>query len=617
MTISAEFHIPSSKHIIYHFQIFCNSIQIFSKFITCLPAVVLSVKPSIPYKMRSVLLLIVITFGNLVNAQTAPNWLWAKSSVSQGGNSDYDFVQSVATDADGNVYATGFFQSDNISFGPNAFTKSGAADVFLLKYDALGNLIWAKRAGGSEADYAYSVAVDKSGYIYITGSFISPTITFGNTTLSRTHASDEAFIVKYSPQGNVLWARNSSSSSAATASGTCVTTDKAGNVYLSGYALANDVSFGNVTLNNIGATSVSFIVKYDAAGNVLWAKKPTTSGGVSISKIIVDDAGNMFITGWNHFATTVFGNITLTNPAPGADLIYVAKLDPSGNAIWAKNSQGGGTMYSWNATMDHLGNYYVGGRYEYNGDVHFDALTLHNSNKNTADGYIVKYDANGNAVWAKSITGKGLESVFGLAVDTANNVYAAGCFSMGYPTIDHDSVTIDGLSFPFPANANNPAFIAEFDPSGNLLNATTMPAGGGRQFEICIGNDNALVIGSSFESMTLSMGSTTLTRTGSCDALVAKMTFGPYTPPPAVTAGTYEVFPNPLMSSVATLKANESLTNASVTIYNQQGLIVRETKNISGREINISRDNLPAGFYFIYLKQGDKLLMTKKWLLAN
>ena len=566
--------------------------------------------------MRSVLLLIAIALGNLVHAQSVPNWLWAKNSVSQGGYSDYDFVQSVATDHDGNVYATGFFQSDNISFGPNAFAKSGAADVFLLKYDPSGNLVWAKRAGGTGSDYAYSVAVDKFGYVYITGSFQS-TIAFGSFTLTANHPADELFFVKYSPQGNVIWAKSSASSSAATASGNSIATDDAGNAYIAGYAMASDVSFDNVTLSNIGTTSVSFIVKYDVNGNVIWAKKPTTSGGVSISKILVDYAGNMFITGWNHFATTVFGNITLTNPSPGTDLIYVAKLDASGNAIWAKNSQGNGTAYSWDAAMDALGNYYVSGRFEYTSGIHFDALTINNSYKNSSDGYIVKYDANGNAIWAKSMGGKGLDAVYSLCVDSANNVYAAGCYSMGYPTIDRDSITIEGLTFPFPANGNNPSFIVKFDPSGNMLNATTLPTGGGRQFDICIDKDNALCVGSSLESATLNIGSATLTRTGSSDALVARMTFGLYTPPPAASQPNYEVFPNPLTSSVATLKSDIVLTNATVTIHNQQGRLVRETKNISGREINISRDNLPAGFYFIYLKQDDKILMTKKWLIAN
>ncbi|MBI3656974.1 MAG: SBBP repeat-containing protein [Acidobacteria bacterium] len=62
--------------------------------------------------------------------------------------------------------------------------SSGREDIFLAKYDAAGNVLWARRAGGSDDDLANGVAVDGSGNAYVTG-FFDGTATFGTTTLTK------------------------------------------------------------------------------------------------------------------------------------------------------------------------------------------------------------------------------------------------------------------------------------------------------------------------------------------------------------------------------------------------------------------------------------------------
>ena len=72
----------------------------------------------------------------------------------------------------------GFYESSTINFGSLTLTNEGNYNIFLVKYDAKGNVIWAKSAGGKKYDEATSIAVDASGNIYIAGRFDSPTIKF-------------------------------------------------------------------------------------------------------------------------------------------------------------------------------------------------------------------------------------------------------------------------------------------------------------------------------------------------------------------------------------------------------------------------------------------------------
>ena len=107
--------------------------------------------------------------------------LWAKSA---GGISD-DFGRSITTDKDGNVLVTGGFSSPTITFGNMTLTNAVFNDIFVVKYDGSGNLLWAKSAGGNGIENGQSITTDAIGNILITGIFDSPSLTFGNTTISN------------------------------------------------------------------------------------------------------------------------------------------------------------------------------------------------------------------------------------------------------------------------------------------------------------------------------------------------------------------------------------------------------------------------------------------------
>ena len=127
---------------------------------------------------KQILIYVLLTFwGSLTYSQT---WQWAKSAH---GAFD-DWGTSVAMDASGNTFFTGSFFSPSVSFGTTTLTNAGISDIFLAKYGAGGNLVWAQRIGGTEGDGGLSVAADAAGDAVITGWF-RDICSFGSTTLTN------------------------------------------------------------------------------------------------------------------------------------------------------------------------------------------------------------------------------------------------------------------------------------------------------------------------------------------------------------------------------------------------------------------------------------------------
>jgi hypothetical protein len=148
-----------------------------------------------------------------------------------------------------------------IHFGTITLTNAGYGDAFLVKYDAAGNVIWAKSAGSSGEDNATSVTNDNSGYCYIAGFFTSPVLAFGTTDLTN-HGSGthDIFATEYAPDREVVWAHGAGGTGADDAYS--VATDGSRNSFIAGYIGSPTVSFGTTTLTSHGTTDL-FVAKSD------------------------------------------------------------------------------------------------------------------------------------------------------------------------------------------------------------------------------------------------------------------------------------------------------------------------------------------------------------------
>ena len=126
------------------------------------------------------------------------NFIWAKSV----GGSNWEFGHSNTVDASGNIYTTGRLFSSTADFDPGPATFNLTAqlsDIYVLKLDSSGNFKWAVKAGGNHYEHSASIALNASGYVYVTGIYKSYLMYFGTISLTNADFSntwDDVFIAK-------------------------------------------------------------------------------------------------------------------------------------------------------------------------------------------------------------------------------------------------------------------------------------------------------------------------------------------------------------------------------------------------------------------------------------
>ena len=255
---------------------------------------------------------------------------WAKDF----GNGLLTSANSVAVDSSGNVAFGGGFEG-TLSFGGAGapLTAVGNIDVFVVELDPDGGYLWGKSFGAAgQYQELDSVAVDGAGSVVI-GGVAAGGVDFGSGPATG------YYIAKFRHSGAYAW--STAFSAVCTESSPTLAVDGQGNVVLAG-CFTGTTSFGGHPLTSRSGGD-AFVAKYDPSGMYLWsndfpAMVETGGSGSDVSSggLAIDGCGNIFILGSfgaeTGSATIDFGTGTL---ASGVDSLFLAQLDPQGNAVWA------------------------------------------------------------------------------------------------------------------------------------------------------------------------------------------------------------------------------------------------------------------------------------------
>ncbi|MES2763436.1 MAG: SBBP repeat-containing protein [Bacteroidota bacterium] len=406
------------------------------------------------------------TFVSKVDA--SGNFVWGKRVASGGGYDDYGMA--ITVDALGNVYTTGKFKA-TIDLDPGAgnytITAAGDYDVFISKLDASGNFIWGKTIGGTGEDVGNSVTVDALGNVYIAGQFKS-TCDFdpgiGTYTVSS-NGNMDLFILKLDVSGNLVWAQTIGAGSNDAGNG--IKVDASGNVHVTGYFAGNvDFDPGAGIVYLAGSGSEVFVLKLDALGDLVWAKKMGASSTDKGTSIALDATGNVYTTGVTTDGADFdpgTGVFTLATGSAGSSVSFISKLDAAGDFVWAKGFGGSGSANGEGVAVDGNGNVYTTGSFTNLIDFDPGAATLTYSTSSTnSDIYVSKLNANGDFVWAKYMGGGSADNGYAITTDVSGNIYTTGSF---YYAADFSSgagtTTVTSVGF-------FDAFVLKMDPTGSI-----------------------------------------------------------------------------------------------------------------------------------------------------
>lgn len=539
------------------------------------------------------LLLVLITgfFAEKSFAQS-PSWQWAKSAGSTGS----EMATGTALDASGNLYVVGWYTSANITFGAITLTNPGnfTSDIFLVKYDTNGNVIWAKTYGGVDGDLGNGITVDASGDVYITGWYTSATLAMDSHTLTNAGTgTSDAFVARINSAGIVVWAKSAGGTSADRGYGVAV--DASGNVFATGGFGSATINFGTGNLTNTGSpTNDFFIAKYDASGNTLWAK---SAGGTNADvgySAATDTSGNVYITGAYSSLAINFGTGPLTNASAGTQDLFIVKYNGFGTAAWSVRSGGNQDDFG-NAIAVHKNSCYVTGGFN-SPSIAAGTTTLINSSGGTSDVILIKYDLNGNAAWAKKAGGADSEAGNGVAVDSVGKVYVTGFFISS--SITFGTITVNDFSVGY-----RDLFIVSYDGNGSALWATEV----GSTYDetanaIAVNTTGAeIYIGGTFNSGMVTFGAYNIYKGCGDDVFVAKL-LGPMVDiKEEYLADQLTVYPNPTSGKFVLVGQGQ------IMFYNAFGEVVLNQKSDSNRfglnEFDFSSQ--PKGVY-VYRVYTDK-----------
>ena len=399
------------------------------------------------------------------------NFVYAR----QGGGTANDGVGALAVVAPDVIEVVGKY-SGPAAFGPTVLQSVDSTNMFLARISTYtpppppvgGPINFTTAIGvGSPTLDARAVVQDALGNSYVTGFFRGPANfnPSGTAVVLNSVGNHDIYLAEYSPTGSLVWAKDLPNSAGSGGQANALAMDAAGNLALTGYFTgATNFNPGGAggTLTNATYHTDAFAAKFTPTGGFLWADKFEGAGNIQGLGIATDAAGDTVATG-SYTGATAFGATTLTGTVSAA---FVTKIDPSGNVLWADGFAGTGLDTGTAVAIDASGNIYAGGTDQ--GTITFNATTTL-TGAGGSDVYIARLAPTGVVTWAVGFGGAATDTLGGLAVDAAGEVYGVGTFG-GTAKFGTFTMTPNGGS-------GSDAFIAKLDPTGAVTWADQVGGG--------------------------------------------------------------------------------------------------------------------------------------------
>ncbi|MHB8258827.1 MAG: T9SS type A sorting domain-containing protein [Bacteroidia bacterium] len=460
-----------------------------------------------------------VVLSNQVNAQTSCPW------AKKAGGVNEDFGSAVATDASGNVYQLGNFYSPSVLFGSTTLHNQAYAasnyggEIFLVKYDSCGNVIWAKQAGGKADAHGTCITTDVAGNVYVGGYSNCDTLWFGTGTLTLLNPGGypNAFVVKYNSSGVAQWVRGGNGNAQVYVR--AIALDASNNVYVTGSFASSVLTLGTYTISNGSSMSSNvFTAKYDNNGNIQWLKGNTSNGATSGDAIGygigTDAAGNVYVGGTFGSTYIRFGTDSL--PLNSYYDIFVVKYNSIGTEQWLRTAGSSGDDEAFGLAADATGNVYITGQIGASSTVAFGTYSVTNTS-NSVTMFLAKYDNTGTAQWAKISQCDWYSYNLGqqVCLDAGGNpnvigFYGSDSLRMGAVTLYNSSLT-DGTG---AGDSLTDIFVAKYKANGTLSWARSSGGiGNDYGYALATGLNNSLYITGEFQSPSISFAGITCSLT--------------------------------------------------------------------------------------------------------
>ncbi|MDO7849937.1 T9SS type A sorting domain-containing protein [Hymenobacter sp. M29] len=382
-----------------------------------------------------------VAFGPRAAAQTAPAWTSARGT----GAYLSPYTRRV-TDAQGNVYEAATFNPQT-GVGRTTLTSRGSYDGYLAKYTPLGAVAWVRQFGSTGSDGADDMALDAAGNVYVVGHF-QGTIDMGsgqNLSAGNNYAGSKAFVARYDAQGNLAWAKQSDNVANDPAYPACppvvlatgVTVDGAGNVFVTGgHVYSRGISFDGqlvVPSTTVAAPYTTYLARFSAAtgdvqsiNNIFYSDRSTGAGVIYPLRLVSAPGGGVYVVTNLYMAASFPAGPTF--PSPSSVNLMAMKYNAAGTLEWARTFGGPDFDDITGAAADAAGNLYLTGTFRQSFSFGGSTLAGATATAGTEDGFLLRFSAQGTEEWARSLVSAGSDFLTAVCVDGGGNAYVTGSF---------------------------------------------------------------------------------------------------------------------------------------------------------------------------------------------
>jgi hypothetical protein len=303
----------------------------------------------------------------IAKLNSSGDFVWAHGF----GSTDNDFIASAVVDGKGNVYMTGNYRG-NLDFDPSAGsiikTPTGLLDLFLLKLTTDGDYQWVITYGGTEQPTGFFVSLDPYENVVLSGKYHASSNfnPLGTAVTKSTQGNHDFFVARYNPNGLLMNVFTGGGPDVDYAMATHYT--KENGVFVFGNFQGTAVfDPNNINLNMTAKSSMDrFVAKYDTNGNCIWRYQMPLTGNqfLYLKSIISDKIGNAYVICEFRDSVDVDpGSNTKMMYSSGVGDIYIQKISPFGNLIWAKQIGSAGNDRSYSMEMDEQQQLYILGTF--------------------------------------------------------------------------------------------------------------------------------------------------------------------------------------------------------------------------------------------------------------
>jgi hypothetical protein len=428
-----------------------------------------------------------------------------ETAVSGTGEGD-DVARQIITDNNGNVIIAGNYESNPIDFGnSNTLTNSGSRDIFLVKYDNNGSLLWKTKISGTGDENTNDICKDWLGNIYLIGNFNSATVNFydANNLNSIAHTRDnywntystaqkyDFFVVKYNSSGIIQWihqygGEDDDIGRSVIYSGEYLysaTNFKSPDLFDMEVSPINSIAVNNNTSHEIAIIKVQDVFNFSFTGNTYYTvanNDEIKAHSIRLKNGYVYLAGVYKGNNVNFGQTSGGSNVILQNYYPSDYNTYLLKLDKdliSNQVVWAQQSftnvNGTGDEFVQEFDLDADYNIYMVGMF-WGGPIQFmgaHTQTQAINNSGGKDMFMVKYDEDGEVLWLKTASSSGDDVLTSICYKN-NKLYTSGYFNGASLNFSNSSLinsgqTKDMVLFEHDLDGNTNYFMQPHPFSGD------------------------------------------------------------------------------------------------------------------------------------------------------